>query len=269
MPKFWSVSLSDRQFLRGKAVENWKNKKCTEWPQTDLEHLKDQSTLYTQNTYTPPPFSRYKVVENREKVHRSRKNSEWPWTLTDQKYPVYNSTKCSPSRSNLWYVSLCGHWFRETRLSKIDKKVHKWPQNDLEHLTVKRALYTVGIYWEMQKCIQWPENDLEHLSAKSTMYALSTHTKGPTFSPFRSKTSRFQGTRLMKFGNIGNVLNDLKLTLKFDSVKGPYTLSTYSRGPNFCPSRSMTNPFRDTALMKIEKSETYWMTSDWLWTLNS
>ena len=29
----------------------FENQQCTEWPQTELEHVTDKSTLYTLNTY--------------------------------------------------------------------------------------------------------------------------------------------------------------------------------------------------------------------------
>ena len=44
----WSVSLYDERFSRYKVAEN---QKCTEWPQTELEHLIVKSTLYTLNTH--------------------------------------------------------------------------------------------------------------------------------------------------------------------------------------------------------------------------
>ena len=42
------VSLWDQPFSRCKVVEN---PKCTEWPQTDLEHLTVKSTLHILKTY--------------------------------------------------------------------------------------------------------------------------------------------------------------------------------------------------------------------------
>ncbi len=47
-PKVSSVLLYDHPFPRYKFAEN---RKCTEWPQTELEHLTGKSTLYTLNTY--------------------------------------------------------------------------------------------------------------------------------------------------------------------------------------------------------------------------
>ena len=49
---FSSVLLYNQRFSRYKVAENWK---CTEWPQTELEHLTIKSTLYTINTHLWSP----------------------------------------------------------------------------------------------------------------------------------------------------------------------------------------------------------------------
>ncbi len=54
--KFSFVSLYDYPFPRYKVV---KNRKCTEWPQTELEHLTVKSTLYTLNTHPWRPESHH------------------------------------------------------------------------------------------------------------------------------------------------------------------------------------------------------------------
>ncbi len=51
-PKVWSVSLYGQRFPRYKVAEY---RKCTEWPQTELQHLTVKSTLYTLNTYPRGP----------------------------------------------------------------------------------------------------------------------------------------------------------------------------------------------------------------------
>ncbi len=58
-------------------------------------------------------------------------------------------------------------------------------------------------------------------------------------------------------------LNTLQLT---DSTA--CTLNTYLRGPRFS-FHSTASRFRDTRLLKLEKSEMHRMTSNWSWTLNS
>ena len=50
-PKFWSVFLYDLPFPRCNMNKVGEKRKCTEWPQTELEHLTVKSTLYTLNTY--------------------------------------------------------------------------------------------------------------------------------------------------------------------------------------------------------------------------
>ncbi len=48
---FAPLSLYGQPFSRCKAVENWKNRKCAERPQNDLDHLTVQDTLYTLSNY--------------------------------------------------------------------------------------------------------------------------------------------------------------------------------------------------------------------------
>ncbi len=55
-PKFWSVSLYDQRFARHKVVENQKNQKCTEWPQTDPKCSNAKITLHT---LSPHPRGTY------------------------------------------------------------------------------------------------------------------------------------------------------------------------------------------------------------------
>ncbi len=50
-PKFWSVLLYDYPFSRYNMYKAGENQKCTEWPQTELEHLIVKSTLYTLHIY--------------------------------------------------------------------------------------------------------------------------------------------------------------------------------------------------------------------------
>ncbi len=87
-----------------KVVENWKNRKWTEWPQNYLKHSKRP---YTHQILTPEgrilvsslynqPFSRYKAVE----IEKHQKCTKWPWTLNSQEHPTYN--RClHPEDTNL------------------------------------------------------------------------------------------------------------------------------------------------------------------------
>ncbi len=62
---------------------------------------------------------------------------------------------------------------------------------------------------ENWKCTQWPQKDLNHLTVKRNMYTLNTQPQGPNFNPFRSMTSRFRDKR----SKIGNAPNDNRRTL--------------------------------------------------------
>ena len=63
------------------------NQKCTEWPQTELEHLAVKSTLCTLNTYPwGPNFGPFCSTiscfrdTNMYKIGENRKCTEWPQT---------------------------------------------------------------------------------------------------------------------------------------------------------------------------------------------
>ena len=69
--------------------------------------------------------------------------SEWSWKLNYQKYPVY-SGYCAPEVHFL-SVSLYDHTFSGYKVIENWKST-EWPQSDIEHLTVKRSLYTLNTY---------------------------------------------------------------------------------------------------------------------------
>ncbi len=75
------------------------NRKCTEWPQTELEDLTVKSTLYTLNTYPWGPnfcpfrstISRFqdKTYTRTAKIRNAPNDPNWTWRLNSQKYPMY------------------------------------------------------------------------------------------------------------------------------------------------------------------------------------
>ncbi len=80
-PKFWSISLYNKPFQRYKV----KNRKYTEWPQTEFEHITVKSTLYILNTYPwcpnfGPFHSMTSSFQDTIKVTENRKCTEWPQT---------------------------------------------------------------------------------------------------------------------------------------------------------------------------------------------
>ncbi len=176
--KFWPLSLHDKLFLRYKVVENWKNGKCTKLPQNELEHLTIKSNLYTLVTPKAqilvfftirPPIFKVQGCRKSEKSQMHRMTSEWLWTLNSQnyhvfklafaykaqiltsrpwklyglKYPVY--TKDLPLWPKFWSSLLCDQPFTRYKVVKNRKnwKCIKWPQTDLEHLTMLTVKSTV------------------------------------------------------------------------------------------------------------------------------
>ncbi len=90
-----SVLLYENPFSTYNVVGNLKSQKCIKWPQYDLGHLMVKTTPIHQ-LRTPeaqilirfalrPPFSRFKVVQNR----KNWKCTEWTQTLNGQQYPAY------------------------------------------------------------------------------------------------------------------------------------------------------------------------------------
>ena len=66
-----------------------------------------------------------------------------------------------------------------------------------------------------RKCTKWPQNDLEHLTVKNTLYTLNTCPQGSNFCSFHSTTScyKVQDIGFLKIGKIWNAQNDLRLIL--------------------------------------------------------
>ena len=111
-------------------------------------------------------------------------------------------------------------------------KYTEWPQDDLEHLTVKKKKKVPCIHWtfapesqilnrfavrasirfrgkvvENRKCTEWPQTDFEHLTDKGVpVYTEHLPTRGPNVGPFRYTISRFWDTRLSKIGNVPDYL---------------------------------------------------------------
>ncbi len=67
---------------------------------------------------------------NSEKSEMYRATSDWPWTLNNQKYPIYIP--------HIYYYIYIYTSFWDTVLLKFGRKCTEWPQNDFGHSTVKR-----------------------------------------------------------------------------------------------------------------------------------
>ncbi len=99
------------------------NRKCTEWPQTELEHLTVQTTIHTLNIYPwGPNFGPFNSTINRfrdttYKISENRKCAEWP--QTELEHLTGNITLYTlntyPWGSNFWSVSLYDQQFPRCR----------------------------------------------------------------------------------------------------------------------------------------------------------
>ncbi len=97
-----------------KIVQNWK---CTEWPQTNLEHLWSEVPCINWILTLRPKFSPavFEIHGSCRKSEMHRMTSDGPWTLNCQKYPVY--IEYLPLRTKLHSVSLYdGSFFQLIRV---------------------------------------------------------------------------------------------------------------------------------------------------------
>ena len=168
-----------------------KNRICTEWPQTELEHLTLKSTLHTLNTYSQGPnFGSFRSTVSRfrdttctrsAKIGNAPNDPKLNLTLNSQKYAIYTMTY--PLRSKFSSVLLYDQPFPRYKIVKN------------------------------RKCTEWSQTALEYLTVKCTLYALHTYSRGPNFGPFCSTICHFWDTTCTRSVKIGNAPNDPKLTL--------------------------------------------------------
>ncbi len=121
--------------------------------------LNCQSTLQTLSTYMyneGPTFSPFRPtasrfwdtrlleIANKKSMHRV--TSKWKWILSIQKYPV--CTKYLHPGPNIWSDSLYDHPFFEISACQEseNQNARKRISEGTEHVTAKRALYTVSFY---------------------------------------------------------------------------------------------------------------------------
>ncbi len=90
--KFSSILHYDQWFSRYKVA---KNRKCTKWPQTELEHLTVKSTLYTLNTYAlRSKFWSVSLYNQWFRRYCTFYNSHWPpQKRTKNKLPKIQNLK--------------------------------------------------------------------------------------------------------------------------------------------------------------------------------
>ncbi len=148
-------------------------------PRMTLSTLLSNISLYVMNTHPQGPnFTQFRSTTNRF------------WDTCTSLSKIRN-----PPNDLRMILSTCIHWI----------------------LTPRPKFYPVSLYGqpfsrnklvENRKCTEWPENDIEHLTVKSTLYTLqNTHLWGSNFIPFRSRTSHFRDIGLLK------IRNDTRMTL--------------------------------------------------------
>ena len=139
-----------------------KNRKCTEWSQSELEFLTAQSTLYT----TPEAqilvrltlrlaISEIQRAQGHQKSEMYQITPNWTWTVNGQKYPVYTKHFTSGPNFDPFHSTTSGsqdiahfiipHWLpsytpppqkkREQRKKKCQK---------MQILKFHNSLYTFG-----------------------------------------------------------------------------------------------------------------------------
>ncbi len=157
--------------------------------------------------------------------------------------------------------------------SPENRKYTEWPETELEHLTIKRTLYTLIVYPEAHILVRFPlrlavsEIQYEQGRQKSEMhrmtlnwawqlnsqkYSIHIYLLGPNCRPFFSTISGFRDIWSPK---IGNVPNDPKLNLNTLTVKTSlYILNTYPWRPYFGPVRSAINRFRGTTYVQSRRN---------------
>ena len=211
--KFQSVSLYGQTFLSYRPF--WK--KCTGWPQIDLNP-----------TRSPVPHI---GVTSIHESHISLRFGLWPAVFKIQAILKKKTTPTDPKMTlnptgqihhiHVLLVSMTPK-FRSISLydqpfSKYRQfwgKCTEWPQNDLKPYKVKGTSYVFYYYPRVcvlsislsikfhliflddqpfsrynvvdnQKCTsEWPQNDLEHLTVKRTLYILNTNLHRPIIFHF-------------------------------------------------------------------------------------
>ncbi len=192
-------------------IQACQNSKCTKWPQNDLNHWSDKSTLCTVNTHPQGPnLTLFRSTTSRFRDTGFSKIERTQWT---QNYFNHLSVKSTlytlntpPRGPN--FTSFCSTTsrFRDTVVwkSEMDRMtlitevskapcVHRTltPEAQIS-LCFSLRLAILEIHaCRKSDCTKWPQNDLNHWSVKSTLCKMNTHSQGPNVTPFRPTVARF------------------------------------------------------------------------------
>ena len=124
-------------------IQGCRNQKCTEWPQSELENLTVKSTLYTLKTHPKGPnFYLFRSTTSRFRDTMSPKLGNAP---NDPKLNFNTKLPCihcviTPEAQILVCFALKKAFFKIAGYRKSEKsQMHRiWPQNYLDHVTVKK-----------------------------------------------------------------------------------------------------------------------------------
>ena len=128
-------------------------------------------------------------------------------------------------------------------------------------------MYKVG---ENRKCTEWPQTELEHLTVKRTLYTIILNPEAQTLVRFTLRlavSDIHHNTRSVK---IGNTPNDPKLNLHTQQAKWPcihYILTPEAQILVRFTLRLAVSEIKH--VQGRQKSEMHRMTPHWPWILNS
>ncbi len=181
------------------------NRKCTEWPQTELEHVAVISILYTLNTYPlGPNFGPCRSTTNRfrdknslctrsVKIRNAPSDSKMNLKHLAGKRILYTQNTYSLGPNFGAFHSRISR-FRDICARSRKLKVHRMTPNWIwtrsrrqysiysKYLPLKLKCCSVSLYdkafprysmckvGEYRKNTEWPHTELEHLTVKSILY---------------------------------------------------------------------------------------------------
>ena len=156
-------------------IQACRKSESTEWPQNDFNYWSVKTTLCTLNTrLRGPNFNPFRS------------------TASHFRDTGFSKIGNAPNDSRMTLI---------TEVSKVPcVHIMLTPEAHASPLFALRpASFEIQVF-RKSKWTKWPQNDINHLSVKSTLYTLNTHPRGPNFTPFRSTTSHFRDTGLSKIG---------------------------------------------------------------------
>ena len=158
-------------------IRSPENRKCTEWPQTELEHLRVKGTI---NTYPKDQSLVHFAVCLA--VSESRSSKIWNTCTPNSKNTLY-TLKCYLRGPNFGQFRSTTSRFWDTMSTKITDAPNDpnltWTHNSqkypvyTKYLPLRQKIWSLTLYDQPfprykdvknRKCTTWPQNELEHLT---------------------------------------------------------------------------------------------------------